>query len=90
MSREKPNCKGEGMIFSDIEEVSKAYQSKLIDMHARIRVRMNITEYDGGQLIEKTKIVDTTTGRAIISEILPKNIPFSEKLSNHCPRNLYD
>ena len=33
MSREKPNCKGEGMIFSDIEEVSKAYQSKLIDMH---------------------------------------------------------
>ena len=77
MSREKPNCKGEGMIFSDIEEVSKAYQSKLIDMHARIRVRMNITEYDGDQLIKKTKIVNTTTGRALISEILPKNIPFS-------------
>ena len=77
MSREKPNCKGEGMIFSDIEEVSKAYQSKLIDMHAKIKVRMNITEHDGDQLIEKTKIVDTTTGRALISEILPKNIPYS-------------
>ena len=47
MSREKPNCKGEGMIFSDIEEVSKAYQSKLVDMHAKIKVRMNITEYEG-------------------------------------------
>ena len=77
MSREKPNCKGEGMIFSDIEEVSKAYQSKLIDMHAKIRVRMNITEHEGDQLIEKTKIVNTTTGRALISEILPKNIPYS-------------
>ena len=77
MSREKPNCKGEGMIFSDIEEVSKAYQSKLVDMHAKIKVRMNITEYQGEELVKKTKIVDTTTGRALISEILPKNIPYS-------------
>ena len=60
------------MIFSDIEEVSKAYQSKLVDMHAKIRVRMNITEYEGDQLLEKTKIVNTTTGRALISEILLK------------------
>ena len=77
MSREKPNCKGEGMIFSDIEEVSKAYQSKLVDMHAKIKVRMTITEHEGENLIEKTKIVNTTTGRALISEILPKNIPYS-------------
>ena len=77
MSREKPSCKGEGMIFSDIEEVSKAYQSKLVDMHAKIKVRMNITEYQGEELVKKTKIVDTTTGRALISEILPKNIPYT-------------
>ena len=38
---------------------------------------MNITEHEGDQLIEKTKIVDTTTGRALISEILPKPIPYS-------------
>ena len=75
MSREKPNCKGEGMIFSDIEEVSKAYQSKLVDMHAKIKVRMKVTEHEGDKLTEKTKIVETTTGRALISEILPKNIP---------------
>ena len=66
MSREKPNCKGEGMIFSDIEEVSKAYQSKLIDMHAKIKDRMNITEHEGDQLIQKTKIVDTTTGSCLL------------------------
>ena len=77
MSREKPNCMGEGMIFSDIEEVSKAYQSKLVDMHAKIKVRMTVTEHIGNELVEKTRIVETTTGRALISEILPKNIPFS-------------
>jgi DNA-directed RNA polymerase subunit beta' len=77
MSREKPNSKGEGMIFSDIEEVSKAYQSKLVDIHATIKVRLRITEMEGDELKETTKIVDTTTGRALISEILPKNIPFS-------------
>jgi DNA-directed RNA polymerase subunit beta' len=72
MSREKPNSKGEGMIFSDIEEVSKAYQSKLVDIHANIKVRLTITEIEGDELKESTKIVDTTTGRALISEILPK------------------
>ena len=46
-------------------------------MHAKIRVRMKITEHEGDQLIEKTKIVETTTGRALISEILPKPIPYS-------------
>ena len=65
------------MIFSDIEEVSKAYQSKLVDMHAKIKVRMKVTEHEGDKLTEKTKIVETTTGRALISEILPKNIPYS-------------
>ena len=77
MSREKPNSKGEGMIFSDIEEVSKAYQSKLVDMHARIKVRLTLTEIEDENFIETTKIVDTTVGRALISEILPNNIPFS-------------
>jgi DNA-directed RNA polymerase subunit beta' len=71
MSREKPNSKGEGMIFSDIEEVSKAYQSKLVDIHAKIKVRMKVTELDGDELKQAIKIVDTTTGRALISEILP-------------------
>ena len=77
MSREKPNSKGEGMIFSDINEVSKAYQSKLVDMHAKIKVRIPVTELINDELVEKNKVVETTTGRALISEILPKKIPFS-------------
>jgi len=72
MSRERPSSKGEGMIFSDIEEVSKAYQSKIVDIHARIKVRLRITEIKDDEYIESKKIIDTTVGRALISEILPK------------------
>ncbi|MEL0280360.1 MAG: DNA-directed RNA polymerase subunit beta', partial [Gammaproteobacteria bacterium] len=77
MSREKPGCKGEGMIFADVDEVSRAYQSKIIDMHAKIKVMMNVTEYNDDALTQKNKIVETTTGRALISQILPKNIPYT-------------
>ena len=93
MSREKPNSKGEGMIFSDIEEVSKAYQSKLIDIHARIKVRMRIAELINEELKVATKIVDTTTGRALISEILPENIPYSyidQDLNKKAMSKLFD
>jgi DNA-directed RNA polymerase subunit beta' len=57
MSREKPGCKGEGMIFADVDEVSRAYQSKIIDMHAKIKVMMNVTEYIDDALSQKNKIV---------------------------------
>ena len=77
MSREKPGCKGEGMIFANVDEVSRAYQSKIIDMHAKIKVMMNVTEYIDDSLTQKNKIVETTTGRALISQILPKNIPYT-------------
>ena len=40
MSREKPNALGEGMVFSDVEEVHRAYQQKIIDLQAKIKVRI--------------------------------------------------
>ena len=36
--------KGEGMIFSNIEEVSRAYYSNEVDIHAKVKVRMNVIE----------------------------------------------
>jgi len=55
---------GEGMIFSGPEEVIAAYDHGVVGLHARIKVRMN------GQLVE------TTTGRIIVSELLPEKVPF--------------
>ncbi|MBI4686018.1 MAG: DNA-directed RNA polymerase subunit beta' [Nitrospirae bacterium] len=65
LTKEKSGVKGEGKIFADSEDVRTAYDSKMLDEHAKIRVRIN------GQL------VDTTCGRVLFSEIIPKEISFA-------------
>ena len=77
MSREKPNAMGEGMIFSDVEEVHRAYQQKIVDLQAKIKVRIEVKESEDDELPAKPVIVSTTVGRAVLAEILPKTIPFS-------------
>ena len=77
MSREKPNAMGEGMIFSDVEEVHRAYQQKIVSLQAKIRVRIEIKESEDDDLPAVPKIVSTTVGRAVLAEILPKDIPFT-------------
>jgi DNA-directed RNA polymerase subunit beta' len=64
MTRDRPYVKGEGKIFSNPEEVRIAYDAHEIDLHARIKVRLD------GELIE------TTVGRILLKEILPEEIPF--------------
>jgi len=77
MSREKPNARGHGMIFSDVEEVLRAYQEKVIDLQAMIRVRIELKTESEDSAQTEVKVVDTTVGRAILAEMLPKQIPFS-------------
>ena len=77
MTREKINDFGEGMIFSDISEVARAYRSKHVGLQAKIKVR--ITEYnrgEDGELVGKTTLKDTTVGRALLFEIVPKGIAY--------------
>src|SRR6056300_1481911 len=77
MSREKLGAKGEGMIFSDVSEVQRAYDAKVVDLHARITVRIKEFElnFDGSKTA-KINRYETTVGRAILSEILPAGLPF--------------
>jgi len=77
-SREKINGKGEGMMFPDVSEVIRAYDTKEVELASRITVRIN--EYVKGEndeFIKTTKRYETTVGRAILSEILPQGLPFS-------------
>ncbi|MEM9303593.1 MAG: DNA-directed RNA polymerase subunit beta' [Pseudomonadota bacterium] len=77
MTRERVNVDGEGMVFSSIEEVHRAYENRKVELHARVKVRMDIEEYDDeGGLHEARKIVDTTVGRALLADIKPKGLPF--------------
>jgi DNA-directed RNA polymerase subunit beta' len=77
-TRERINARGEGMAFTDIAEVKRAFESGKADLHARVIAR--IKEYDvtdEGEKREKITRYETTIGRAILSEILPAGLPFS-------------
>ena len=77
-TREGVNVPGEGMIFTDVSEVKRAYESGQIALHARVTVRLKEADLGpNGERIEKIVRHDTTAGRAILSEILPAGLPFS-------------
>jgi DNA-directed RNA polymerase subunit beta' len=78
-TRERINAKGEGLIFADTGEVQRALDAGEVDLTAKINVRL--TEYtkdkETGEFIASTKLWETTAGRALLSEILPKGLPFA-------------
>lgn len=77
ISREKVNAKGEGSIFADIAEVTKALDSKVVELQSRIEVRITekLKNPDGGfeTIISRKK---TTVGRSLIWEIVPDGMPY--------------
>ncbi|MCL4141282.1 UNVERIFIED_CONTAM: hypothetical protein GTU68_011674 [Idotea baltica] len=64
MTRERPYVKGTGKLFANIDEVRIAYDEKIVDLQAKIRVRI-----DG-------KIWETTVGRTLFYEIFPEGLGF--------------
>jgi DNA-directed RNA polymerase subunit beta' len=77
MTRERINAKGEGMVFSDPREVLRAYDSGVVALQAKVKVR--ITEKvlnDDGEMESRRSIFDTTVGRALLMDILPDGMPF--------------
>ena len=77
MTRSKVNGKGEGMIFSDIDEARRAYENHVVELQTKAKVRVLINqENDEGELELKNKLVETTIGRALLSTLLPKGLSF--------------
>ena len=76
LTYEADGLTGEGSVFADQDEVEMALYAKTVDLHAKIKCRMEYVT-DDGEI--KTGIVDTTPGRILVSQILPKhkNVPFS-------------
>jgi DNA-directed RNA polymerase subunit beta' len=65
MTRERAFAKGEGGVFSGVDEVRVAYDASEVDLQARIKCRI------------AGKLEETTVGRILLYEVLPKDIPFS-------------
>ncbi|AQT47094.1 MULTISPECIES: DNA-directed RNA polymerase subunit beta' [Bartonella] len=61
---------GEGMAFGDMGELQHALDSKVVTLHTKIKGRVKSVDADGNIV---SKIYDTTPGRLIIGETLPKN-----------------
>ncbi len=76
LSYEAEGVIGEGSIFADKDEVMLALDSKVVDLHAKIKCRLEYVD-DNGET--KYGLVETTPGRIIVSDILPKHpdVPFS-------------
>jgi len=78
MTREKVGALGEGSMFANIAEVSRAYETREVDLQAKIIVRLKEMHKDeNGQLQEKLTRHETTVGRALLSEVLPAGLPFA-------------
>jgi len=100
MTRALENKRGEGMVFANVAEVKRAYDNRVVDLHAKVKVRLPITEVDAdGNRSKRTAIVDTTVGRALLAEILPDGLPYElvntelskkaiSRLINTCYRQL--
>ncbi|GLR14080.1 DNA-directed RNA polymerase subunit beta' [Chitinimonas viridis] len=77
MTRERINGVGEGLRFADLEELLRAYETRQAELNARISVRLKDWYKDeSGEWQYKLVRRETTVGRAILSEILPKGLPF--------------
>ncbi|MFP3037360.1 MAG: DNA-directed RNA polymerase subunit beta' [Candidatus Karelsulcia muelleri] len=70
--------KGEGMCFSSFEEVEIAFQNKIVNIHAIIRVKAKILDYKDWLL--KTKFLTTTVGRVLFNKIVPNKAGFINQL----------
>ncbi|MEI7590197.1 MAG: DNA-directed RNA polymerase subunit beta', partial [Deltaproteobacteria bacterium] len=65
LTRSSDDARGEGIVFASSEEAHYAYDAGVVDLHANVKARIN------------GEIVSTTTGRLLLYEIMPEDVPFS-------------
>ena len=75
LTLEKPGAKGEGKAFCDVAEAQMAYDEGVIDLHAKIKIRMT-KEIDG---VKTSKIIDTTLGKVIFNAPIPQDLGFIDR-----------
>ena len=77
MTRDKINGLGEGTLFADVKEVHRAYHTKQVELGTKITVRLKEWfKNEQDEFEAKITRYETTVGRALLSEILPKGLPF--------------
>ncbi|MDP4609077.1 MAG: DNA-directed RNA polymerase subunit beta', partial [Burkholderiaceae bacterium] len=77
-TRDRVNGKGEGLMFAGVSEVQRAMDAGEVELTARVSVRLPqyTKDKETGEFSVSYSVVNTTAGRALLSEILPKGLPF--------------
>ena len=100
ITRANINVKGEGKLFAGLDYVKRAYDANTVDIHAKIRIRLDHKILlESGEYANEKGIIETTVGRALLSSILPEGMSFSlinrvltkktvGKIVDHCYRLL--
>jgi len=100
MTRTAINAKGEGMVFANSAEVHRAHRSGQVSLHARVKARITeLVADENGEWHEERSLVETTVGRALLYDVVPKQLPFGlvnkpmdkraiSTLINFCYRNV--
>jgi DNA-directed RNA polymerase subunit beta' len=68
--------KGEGLTFYSPEETIIAYNEKRVDLHAWVKVRLQVKE--GDKIVNK--LVETTVGRILFNQVVPKEVGYINEL----------
>lgn len=78
MTRDKVNAHGEGMVFADSKEVERALANNVVDLQAKIKVRIKEVEVKGEDepSISTFSSVETTAGRVALWNIVPDGLTF--------------
>ncbi len=81
ITQKKDNEPGEGMEFSSIAEIEHALEHRIVTLHSKVKARFEYLDNDGNKV---SKVFDTTPGRRILGELLPKkpgiNLDLCDKL----------
>jgi DNA-directed RNA polymerase subunit beta' len=70
VTKELPGAKGEGKVFSSVQEVIIAHEANQVGKHAKIKVRRN------------GKLIETTVGRILFNQVIPNELPYVNRVMN--------
>ena len=83
LSKEKPGALGEGKVFSSADEVLIAHDDKAVELHAKIKLRVNgLYDFDQKKVLDGKQLLTTTVGRVIFNQVLPAEFGFVNRELN--------
>ena len=78
------NDKGEGMVFRDEQEALMAYETGIVTLQAKVKIRRFLKDEEGNNVLDEqgqpiSRIIDTTVGRLIFNTPIPQDLGYVDR-----------